>query len=41
MPGQQFIYQIEWPEDIMNDEQDDGVVVIPTNHQRVDAEDEI
>jgi hypothetical protein len=39
--GQQFVQQVNGPEDIMNDEPEDGMVVIPAYHQGIQAQQEI
>jgi hypothetical protein len=38
MTYQQFINQVDRPEDEVDDEQDDVVVIIPTYHQGIDAQ---
>jgi hypothetical protein len=41
MADQQFVDEVDGPEDIMDDQQDQRVVIKPTDHQRIEAEDEI
>jgi hypothetical protein len=41
MAGQQLINEIDGPEDIMDDHQDDGVVVVPAYQDGVDPEDAV
>jgi len=41
VPRQQLIKQVNGPEYIMYDRQDDGMVVIPAYHDRIDAQDAI
>jgi hypothetical protein len=36
---QEFIDEIDGPEDVMDDQQDDRVVVVPADHQCIEAED--
>jgi hypothetical protein len=39
--GQELVDEIDGPEDPVNEQQDPIVIVIPTDHQRIEAEDEI
>jgi hypothetical protein len=41
MPGQQLIDQVDGPEDVMDDHEDDRMVVIPAYQDGVDAQDAI
>jgi hypothetical protein len=36
--GQNFIYQINWPENPMDNEPEDGVVIIPADQHGINAE---
>ena len=38
---QQLIDQVNGPEDIVNKQQDPAVVVVPADHERIQAEEEI
>ena len=38
---QQLINQVNGPEDVVDDQQEKRVVIIPTDHQGVDAEDAV
>jgi len=38
---EEFIDKVDGPEDIMNDQQDQGVIIVPADHQGVKAEDGI
>ena len=38
MTDQQFIDQIDGPEDIMNDQQEYRVVVMPADHEGIDSQ---
>jgi hypothetical protein len=39
--GQQFIDQIDGPENVMDDQQNPVMVIMPADHERVQAEEEI
>jgi len=39
--GQQLIDQVDGPEDIVDEQQDPVMVVVPADHERVQAEEEI
>jgi hypothetical protein len=41
MADQELIDQVDGPEDIVDDQQEDGVVVMPADQQCVDAEDTV
>ena len=38
---QQFIDQVDGPEDPVDDQQNPVVIIVPADHQRVEAEEEI
>lgn len=38
---QQFIDQVDGPEDIVDEQQDPAMVIVPADHERVQAEKEI
>lgn len=38
---QQLVYEINGPEDPMDEQQDPIVVIMPADHQRIEAKDEI
>ena len=38
---QQLVYEIDGPEDPMDEQQDPIVVIVPADHQRIEAKDEI
>ena len=38
VPYKEFVDQVDGPENIVDDQQDPIVVVVPTDHQRVEAE---
>ena len=41
MANEEFVDEIDGPDDPMNEEEDPVVVVVPTDHQGVEAQDEI
>lgn len=41
MTDQQLVDQINWPEDIVEDQKDPIVVIVPADHERIDAQDAI
>ena len=41
MADQQFIDQVDGPEDPVDDQQNPVVIIVPADHQRVEAEEEI
>jgi hypothetical protein len=41
VPDQQFIDQVDGPEDIVDEQQDPAMVIVPADHERVQAEKEI
>jgi hypothetical protein len=41
MAGEQLIQQVDRPENIVDNEQYDGVIVIPANHQRIETQNKI
>jgi hypothetical protein len=38
---QQFVNQVDGPEDIVDKQQDPVVVIVPADHERIQAEEEI
>jgi len=38
MADQEFINEVDRPENVVNDQQEPIVVVVPADHQRVEAE---
>lgn len=41
MSDEQFIDQVDRPEDVVDDEQDNGMVVMPAYQERVDTQDTV
>ena len=41
MPGQQFVKEIERPQNVVDNEQDYGMIVIPAYHQWVNTQSKI
>ena len=41
MAGQEFIDQVDGPEDIMDDQQEDRMIIMPAYEQGVDAQDAV
>jgi hypothetical protein len=41
MADQEFINEVDRPENVVNDQQEPIVVVVPADHQRVEAENAI
>jgi hypothetical protein len=41
VPHEQFVDQVDGPENIVPDQQQDGMVVIPTDHQGIESQDKI
>jgi hypothetical protein len=41
MPAQQFIHKIDGPEDPVQDQKEDRVVVVPADHHGINAEKKI
>lgn len=41
MADEQLVNEVDGPEDPVNEQQDPAMVIVPTDHQRVEAEDEI
>ena len=41
MADQEFINEVDGPENVVDQQQDPTVIVMPTDHQRIEAEDAI
>ena len=41
MPAQQFIHEVDGPEDPMKDQKENRVVIVPTDHHGIDAQEKI
>jgi hypothetical protein len=41
VPDQQLIYEINRPEDIVDEQQDPAVIVVPADHKRVETKEGI
>lgn len=41
MADQQLVYEVDWPEDIVDDQQDYRVIVMPADQQGINTQDAV